>query len=53
MTGVDTNVLARYFSPDTLAARVTPAMRKATYKVPHSGTAASTAANFALHLASC
>jgi predicted nucleotide-binding protein (sugar kinase/HSP70/actin superfamily) len=40
-------------SPDTLAARITPEMRKATYKVPHSGVATSTAANFALHLASC
>jgi predicted nucleotide-binding protein (sugar kinase/HSP70/actin superfamily) len=40
-------------SPDTLAARITPEMRKATYKVPHSGVATGTAANFALHLASC
>ena len=40
-------------SADALAARVTPEMRKATYKVPRSGVAASTAANFALHLSSC
>jgi len=40
-------------SADTLASRVTPEMRKAIYKVPRSGVAASTAANFALHLASC
>jgi len=40
-------------SADKLAARVTPGMRKATYKVPRSGVAASTAANFALHLVSC
>jgi predicted nucleotide-binding protein (sugar kinase/HSP70/actin superfamily) len=40
-------------SADKLAARVTPEMRKATYKVPRSGVAVSTAANFALHLASC
>jgi predicted nucleotide-binding protein (sugar kinase/HSP70/actin superfamily) len=40
-------------SADKLATRVTPDMRKATYKVPHSGAAAGTAANFALHLASC
>jgi predicted nucleotide-binding protein (sugar kinase/HSP70/actin superfamily) len=33
-----------------LASRVTPEMRKATYRVPHMG-AAGTAANFALHLA--
>ena len=33
-----------------LAARVTPEMRKATYKVPRYGVA-GTAANFALHLA--
>ena len=39
-------------SADKLAARVTPEMRKATYKVPHSGLAAGTAANFALHVAS-
>jgi predicted nucleotide-binding protein (sugar kinase/HSP70/actin superfamily) len=38
---------------DKLAGRVTPDMRKATYKVPHTGVAAGTAANFALHLASC
>jgi hypothetical protein len=40
-------------SPDRLAARITPDMRKATYKVPHSGVATGTAAKFALHLASC
>src|SRR5262245_42889520 len=40
-------------SADTLAARITPEMRKGTYRVPRSGVAASTAANFALHLASC
>jgi predicted nucleotide-binding protein (sugar kinase/HSP70/actin superfamily) len=40
-------------SADELASRVTPEMRKATYKVPHSGVAASTAANLAMHLASC
>ena len=40
-------------SAGTLAARITPEMRKGTYKVPSSGVAASTAANFALHLASC
>jgi predicted nucleotide-binding protein (sugar kinase/HSP70/actin superfamily) len=39
-------------SADTLAARVTPNMRKGTYQVPRSGVAAGTAANFALHLAS-
>ena len=40
-------------SADRLAGRVTPEMRKATYRVPHSGAAAGTAANFAMHLASC
>jgi len=40
-------------TPQELQARVTPEMRKATYKVPHSGLAAGTAANFALHLAQC
>jgi predicted nucleotide-binding protein (sugar kinase/HSP70/actin superfamily) len=40
-------------SAETLAARINPDMRKGTYKVPSSGVAASTAANFALHLASC
>ena len=39
-------------STDKLAGRVTPEMRKAIYKVPHSGVAAGTAANFALHVAS-
>jgi predicted nucleotide-binding protein (sugar kinase/HSP70/actin superfamily) len=38
-------------APETLAARVTPAMRKATYKVPRYGVT-GTAANFAWHLAS-
>jgi len=37
-------------SVDQLRSRVTPEMRKATYKVPHRGVA-GTAANFALHLA--
>jgi hypothetical protein len=37
-------------TPEKLAARVTPAMRKATYRVPRHGVA-GTAANFALHLA--
>jgi predicted nucleotide-binding protein (sugar kinase/HSP70/actin superfamily) len=37
-------------APDTLLSRVTPEMRRATYKVPHYGIA-GTAANFALHLA--
>jgi predicted nucleotide-binding protein (sugar kinase/HSP70/actin superfamily) len=37
-------------TPEALAARVRPEMRKATYRVPHLG-AAGTAANFALHLA--
>jgi predicted nucleotide-binding protein (sugar kinase/HSP70/actin superfamily) len=37
-------------SVDALAARVTPAMCKATYKIPRHG-ATGTAANFALHLA--
>jgi len=36
----------------TLQSRITPEMRKATYKVPRYG-AAGTAANFALHLAQC
>ena len=40
-------------SVDQLQLSVTPEMRKATYKVPHSGIAAGTAANFALHLAQC
>jgi hypothetical protein len=40
-------------SAEQLQSRATPEMRKATYKVPHSGVAAGTAANFALHLASC
>src|SRR5262249_34485169 len=40
-------------SADALAARITPPMRTGIYKVPHSGRAAGTAANFALHLASC
>jgi predicted nucleotide-binding protein (sugar kinase/HSP70/actin superfamily) len=38
-------------SAEKLAARQTPAMRKATYRVPRTGAAAGTAANFALHLA--
>jgi hypothetical protein len=37
-------------TPEKLAARVRPGMRKATYRVPHLGVA-GTAANFALHLA--
>jgi predicted nucleotide-binding protein (sugar kinase/HSP70/actin superfamily) len=37
-------------TPEKLAARVRPEMRKATYRVPHQGVA-GTAANFALHLA--
>ena len=36
---------------EQLAARQTPAMRKATYRVPRNGAAAGTAASFALHLA--
>jgi hypothetical protein len=36
----------------SLQARITPEMRTATYKVPRYGVA-GTAANFALHLASC
>ena len=40
-------------SVDQLQSRITPEMRRATYKVPHSGIAAGTAANFALHLAAC
>jgi predicted nucleotide-binding protein (sugar kinase/HSP70/actin superfamily) len=40
-------------TPEQLQSRVTPEMRKAIYKVPHSGVAAGSAANFALHLASC
>jgi predicted nucleotide-binding protein (sugar kinase/HSP70/actin superfamily) len=39
-------------SVDQLKERVTPEMRKATYNVPRYGVA-GTAANFALHLASC
>jgi predicted nucleotide-binding protein (sugar kinase/HSP70/actin superfamily) len=38
-------------TPEKLAARVRPEMRKATYAVPRGGLAAGTAANFALHLA--
>ena len=38
-------------TPEQLASRVTPAMRRSTYKVPRPGAAAGTAANFALHLA--
>jgi hypothetical protein len=38
-------------TPEELASRVTPEMRRATYKVPRCGVA-GTAANFALHLAS-
>ncbi len=37
-------------TPERLAERVRPHMRKATYRVPRSGEAAGTAANFALHL---
>jgi len=37
-------------TPEKLAARVRPEMRRATYVVPHLGVA-GTAANFALHLA--
>jgi predicted nucleotide-binding protein (sugar kinase/HSP70/actin superfamily) len=37
-------------APDALRSRITPEMRKATYKVPRHGVA-GTAANFALHLA--
>jgi len=37
-------------APEKLAARATPKMRKATYRVPRYGVA-GTAANFALHLA--
>jgi predicted nucleotide-binding protein (sugar kinase/HSP70/actin superfamily) len=37
-------------TPEKLAARVRPEMRKATYRVPHQGVA-GTAANFALYLA--
>jgi predicted nucleotide-binding protein (sugar kinase/HSP70/actin superfamily) len=37
-------------APDELASRVTPEMRRSTYKVPRYGVA-GTAANFALHLA--
>ena len=40
-------------TPEKLQERITPEMRKATYKVPRSGLAAGTAANFALHLAQC
>ncbi len=38
-------------TPEKLAARVRPEMRRATYVVPRTGAAAGTAANFALHLA--
>lgn len=38
-------------TPERLAARVRPEMRRATYVVPRRGLAAGTAANFALHLA--
>jgi predicted nucleotide-binding protein (sugar kinase/HSP70/actin superfamily) len=38
-------------TPEKLAARVRPGMRRATYVVPRRGVAAGTAANFALHLA--
>ena len=38
---------------EQLQARVTPQMRKGTYRVEHSGAVAGTAANFALHLARC
>jgi predicted nucleotide-binding protein (sugar kinase/HSP70/actin superfamily) len=37
-------------TPEKLAARVRPEMRKATWAVPRGGAAAGTAANFALHL---
>lgn len=37
---------------ERLQERVTPAMRKATYRVPRGGVA-GTAANFALHLSQC
>jgi len=39
-------------APERLQERITPDMRKATYRVPRYG-AAGTAANFALHLARC
>jgi predicted nucleotide-binding protein (sugar kinase/HSP70/actin superfamily) len=40
-------------TPEKLQARVTPEMRKGTYRVEHSGVVAGTAANLALHLARC
>jgi predicted nucleotide-binding protein (sugar kinase/HSP70/actin superfamily) len=46
-------VLARIGKTDAdLRSRETPAMRRATYRVPHHG-AAGTAANYLLHLARC
>jgi predicted nucleotide-binding protein (sugar kinase/HSP70/actin superfamily) len=45
-------VMERTGGLDKLKERVTPEMRKATYRVPRYGVA-GTAANFALHLAQC
>ena len=38
---------------DRLKERITPEMRRATWRLPRSGAAAGTAANFALHLSRC
>lgn len=45
-------VMERTGGLDKLKERITPEMRKATYRVPRYGVA-GTAANFALHLAQC